>query len=210
MLNKQEFNLWANDYDKTVQVSEENSQYPFAGYKTILNTIFNEIMSAPGAAVLDIGFGTGTLTSRLYENGHRIDGVDFSSEMTAIASSKMPKANLVEWDFSEGLPPDIREKTYDAVISTYALHHLNDEAKIAFIEELLPLLNEGGRILIGDIAFGTRDELDRCRIENSRIWDEDEFYFVFKELKEGLKDTCRCRFIPVSHCGGVIEISPSR
>ena len=44
MLNKQGFNLWANDYDKTVKVSEENNLYPFAGYKKILNTIFNEIM----------------------------------------------------------------------------------------------------------------------------------------------------------------------
>lgn len=27
MLNKQGFNLWAEDYDKTLQVSEENNLY---------------------------------------------------------------------------------------------------------------------------------------------------------------------------------------
>lgn len=44
MLNNKGFNLWADNYDETVQVSEENDRYPFAGYKEILNSIFNEAM----------------------------------------------------------------------------------------------------------------------------------------------------------------------
>jgi len=36
MLDNQGFNLWADDYDKTVQISEENHLYPFAGYKEYL------------------------------------------------------------------------------------------------------------------------------------------------------------------------------
>ncbi len=71
------FDLWANDYDQTVQLSEESNLYPFAGYKTILNTIFNEVMQSGNQSVLDIGFGTGVLTNKLYENGHEITGIDF-------------------------------------------------------------------------------------------------------------------------------------
>ncbi len=67
MLNKQGFDLWANEYDQTVQVSEESNVYPFAGYKEILNTIFNEVMQNEKSKVLDIGFGTGVLTHKLYE-----------------------------------------------------------------------------------------------------------------------------------------------
>ena len=78
MLNKQGFDLWANEYDQTVQVSEESNLYPFAGYKEILNTIFNEVMQKEKSKVLDIGFGTGVLTNKLYENGHQVDGIDFS------------------------------------------------------------------------------------------------------------------------------------
>ncbi|WP_373894131.1 hypothetical protein ACUL41_01580 [Virgibacillus natechei] len=44
MLTNRGFNLWADHYDETVQVSEENQAYPFAGYKEILNQIFNEVM----------------------------------------------------------------------------------------------------------------------------------------------------------------------
>ncbi|WP_438315599.1 class I SAM-dependent methyltransferase [Sporosarcina sp. FA9] len=207
MLNKQGFDLWANDYDQTVQVSEENNLYPFAGYKKVLNSIFNEVMQKRQSTILDIGFGTGILTSRLYENGHRIDGIDFSAEMIAIAESKMPMANLNEWDISNGLPESVQEKTYDSIISTYALHHLSDEDKVSFIHKLLPLLSEDGKIFIGDIAFQTRGELEICRTNSIDYWDEDEFYFVADEISSSLKNSCNCEFHPVSHCGGVFVIT---
>jgi putative AdoMet-dependent methyltransferase len=44
MLKNQGFDQWADSYDKTVQVSEENNAYPFVGYKEILNIMFNEAM----------------------------------------------------------------------------------------------------------------------------------------------------------------------
>lgn len=205
MLTNQGFNLWSDNYDQTVQVSEENNLYPFAGYKKILNTIFNEVMQEENSKVLDIGFGTGVLTSKLYENGHQIDGVDFSSKMISIAQSKMPNANLYEWDISVGLPPEILENKYDSIISTYTLHHLTDEEKISFITDLIPLLKKDGNIFIGDISFETREKLDTCRQESIEYWDEDEYYFVYDEISSLLK--VQCEFYPISHCGGVFLIS---
>ncbi len=205
MLNNQGFNLWADNYDETVQVSEENDLYPFAGYKEILNTIFNEVMQKDNSDVLDIGFGTAVLTNKLYENGHNIDGIDFSSRMIHIAQSKMPSAHLVEWDISNGLPPELTEKKYDSIITTYTLHHLNDEKKVAFIINLQAHLKENGKIYIGDIAFETRDKLEKCRQENSQSWDNDEFYFVDNEITALLQS--KCEFHKISHCGGVFIIS---
>lgn len=207
MLNNQGFNLWADNYDQTVQVSEENNQYPFAGYKKILAAIFNEVMQKQNSNVLDIGFGTGVLTSKLYDNGHQIDGLDFSANMIAIAQSKMPNANLIEWDISKGLPLDISEKKFDSIISTYALHHLTDEEKISFIYNLLSLLKEDGKIFIGDISFKTREQLEKCRQDSIDYWDSDEFYFVYDELIVALQNKCKCDFYPISHCGGVFVIS---
>lgn len=207
MLNKQGFDLWANAYDETVKVSEESNLYPFAGYKEILNRIFNEVMQSEQAKVLDIGFGTGVLTNKLYQNGHFIDGIDFSAQMIAIAQAKMPRANLIEWDIENGLPNELLTKKYDAIISTYALHHLTDEAKIRFIQSLLPLLADDGKIFIGDIAFQTREDLDVCRKESASYWDSEEFYFVAAELQLALKDACTSEFHPISHCGGVFIIT---
>lgn len=101
MLSSLGFNLWADNYDKIVQVSEENNEYPFAGYKKILNAIFNEVMKKRNSKVLDIGFGTGVLTNQLYENGHIIAGVDFSSKMISIAQPKMPKSKFTRVEYFE-------------------------------------------------------------------------------------------------------------
>lgn len=207
MLNKQGFNLWADGYDKTVQLSEESDLYPFAGYKTILNRIFNEVMETKESTVLDIGFGTGVLTAKLYENGHLIDGLDFSPRMIELAQSKMPNANLIEWDIENGLPEQILDKKYDSIISTYALHHLPDEKKVSFIESLLPLLKDSGKIYIGDIAFQSRDQLEKCRKDSNGYWDEDEFYFVYEEVETSLRALCKIEFSSISHCGGVLILS---
>ena len=207
MLNEQGFNLWANDYDQTVQISEDNNFYPFAGYKKVLNTIFNEAMQKKQSRVLDIGFGTAVLTSKLYENGHYIDGLDFSTRMIAIAQSKMPFANLIEWDISNGLPDSYTFNKYDSIVSTYALHHLADKEKVTFIKSLLPLLSVDGKIFIGDIAFKTRGELEVCKNKSIGYWDEDEFYFVYEEINALLKNFCKCEFHPVSHCGGIFVVT---
>lgn len=207
MLSKQGFDLWADHYDETVQLSEENNRYPFAGYKKILNVIFNEAMQTKNSEVLDIGFGTGVLTRKLYGEGHQIDGIDFSSKMIGIAQSEMPNANLIEWDISKGIPSEILGKKYDSIISTYALHHLSDEGKVDFIADLIPLLKKDGKILIGDIAFETREKLNECRQESIKYWDDDEFYFVYDEFTSVLKNKYKCEFYPISHCGGVFIIS---
>ncbi|MDV2581758.1 class I SAM-dependent methyltransferase [Alkalibacillus haloalkaliphilus] len=207
MLNKQGFDLWANDYDKTVQISEENNAYPFAGYKEILNTTYNEVMSQKEAKVLDVGLGTGVLTSKLYENGHQIDGVDFSSEMLSIAKGKMPNAHLFEWDITNGLPSEVVENKYDFIVSTYTLHHLSDQDKVSFIKKLGSILNENGKVIIGDVSFVTRAALEACYEDNKGYWDEDEYYFVYEELVLSLGDDYNVDYEQVSHCGGVFIIT---
>ena len=203
MLNNSGFDLWADGYDKSVGVSDEGNVYPFAGYKKVMNRIFGEIMEHGGAKVLDIGFGTATLAKRLYDCGNEIFGQDFSRRMIEIAAKKMPGAHLYEGDFSKGLCSELLEHRYDFIVSTYALHHLDDTQKVDFIKGLLPLLNDGGEILIGDVAFETRDALNRCRQEAGAHWDDDEIYFVTEELK---KDFPNLSFTQLSPCAGVLTI----
>ena len=40
MLNNEGFDLWADDYDKSVGLSDEEGVYPFAGYRDVLNKIY--------------------------------------------------------------------------------------------------------------------------------------------------------------------------
>lgn len=150
-----------------------------------------------------IGFGTATLTTKLYENGCIIYGQDFSSRMIELASAKMPDAHLYQGDFSRGLAEPLKQNSYDFIVATYSIHHLTDRQKIAFLEELLNHLKEGGKILIGDVAFESRDELDKCRDRSGDEWDDDEIYCVADELKLDFPDL---RFEKVTFCSGILML----
>ena len=203
MLDSKGFDLWADGYDRAVGISDEEDTYPFAGYREVLNGIYRIIMRKPGAEVLDIGFGTGALTAKLYERGYSVYGQDFSRRMIELASEKMPGARLYRGDFTEGLAAPLKERRYDFIVATYSLHHLNDEQKVSFLRELRDCLKDGGRILIGDVAFGTREELDRCRRSAGEEWDGEEFYFVADELRRAFPDLA---FQRVSFCAGILTL----
>lgn len=119
MLDNKGFDLWADGYDKSVGLSDEENTYPFAGYKDVLGTIYKTIMEKPNAVVLDIGFGTGTLTTKLYENGCTIYGQDFSARMIELASEKMPNAHLYQGDFTQGLVEPLLAQRYDFIVEYF-------------------------------------------------------------------------------------------
>lgn len=207
MLDNKGFDLWADEYDESVDISQEKNEYPFAGYRDVLNYIYKQVRERNGVNILDIGFGTGILTTRLYNVGYDITGIDFSSNMIDIAKQKMPEAELLNWDFSRGLPDEIKNKYYDFIISTYAIHHLADTEKIDFIKALSGLLTVKGKILIGDISFEKRQELSKCREEYFDSWDNDEVYFVAEEIMESLDDSFCYSYAKLSHCAGVLTVS---
>lgn len=204
MLDSKGFDLWADEYDKSVGLSEEENTYPFAGYKKILGTIYKTIMEKPNPTVLDIGFGTGTLTRKLYENGCTIYGQDFSSKMIELALEKMPEAHLYKGDFTRGLVEPLKQEHYDFIVATYSIHHLTDVQKVNFLKELLDRLNDGGKILIGDVAFETRSELEKCKEESGDGWDNNEIYCVSDELRA---EFTNLRFEKISFCSGILIIS---
>lgn len=204
MLNSSGFDLWSKDYDKTVQLSEESNEYPFAGYKEVLNTVYREIMVNGGKAVLDIGFGTGILSKRLYDDGVEIYGIDFSSEMVNTAKEKMPKAKLYQYDFVNGLPKELNDIKFDFIVLTYSIHHLTNDEKVGFIRLLKEHLNPKGKILIGDIAFETKEDMDNCQNQAGDEWDDEEIYIVKEDLQRDFPDL---EFKKISFCGAVIIIS---
>ncbi len=201
MLDKFGFDLWADDYDKTVELSESEDTYPFAGYKSVLAYIYDALRTMKAKKVLDIGFGTAVLTQKLYDDGLEIHGQDFSKNMLEIAQKKMPKAKLYEGDFTKAIDKNILSEKYDAIVATYSLHHIIDSEKKDFLKALLSLLNDGGKIFIGDVSFVDLASLESCREESIDYWDDDEHYFVYESLK---KDFPKAIFEKISFCSGVL------
>lgn len=205
MLDDKGFDLWADGYDQSVGLCEEAGEYPFAGYKNVLNEIYRTIHKKKQARILDIGFGTGTLTKRLYDDGYEIFGVDFSARMLEIAKKKMPNAVLVQHDFTKGLQEALLSESFDYIISTYALHHLTDAEKTNLIKQCKTCMSDDGMILIGDVAFETRMNLNICKDKSKDQWDTDETYIVFEELKQHFRGQ-KMSFREISHCAGIVSL----
>lgn len=208
MLDEKGFDTWSKSYDASVKQSDENYQYPFAGYEKVLDAIKQEVLRKPKPTILDIGFGTAVLTKQLYDHGCLVYGVDFSKRMLAFAQEKMPEAKLLQADFTEGLPAMLKEQKYDIIISTYAIHHLEDAKKVNFLNDLMQLLKPEGKILLGDVMFAHEDQLLDCKRHAKDAWDEDECYLVVDKLPAFPKTNMN--FYPISFCAGILEISKTK
>ena len=203
MLDIRGFDLWADGYDKDVGLSVEANLSPFAGYKAVLGRIFSIIMESGGRDVLDIGFGMGTLTARLYENGCRVSGQDFTVRMIALSQAKMPGARLYQGDFSKRLAEELRAGRYDFIVSTYALHHLTFPEKFLLINQLRGLLKPGGALLIGDVAFESAESLEKCRAAAGGEWGDDDIYFAYYEMQRAFPGM---EFEKLSFCAGLLTL----
>ena len=202
MLDRHGFDAWADEYEDTVAKSRQEGVYPFAGYEQVLDIIYREIKRGTGKRVLDVGIGTGTLAKRLYDEGYTIYGLDFSQSMLREAEKKMPEAVLVQADFSEGLPDAWREESFDYIVCTYAIHHLDAARQIELIRHWMEYLPFDGKILLGDVAFSTWEEREACRKKSGDEWDEEEIYPVAQDVK---REILLAEFRQVSFCAGVFR-----
>lgn len=203
MRDSEGFDQWADKYDDHVRESEGEGSYPFAGYGEVHERIFRRVTAKKNASVLDLGFGTGTLTARLYDAGCRVFGQDFSPKMLETAAAKMPDAVLYVGDLTQGLAGPLKKHKYDFIIATYSLHHLTDPQKVSLLRELRGLLRKGGEILVGDVSFATAAEREACRLAAGDEWDGDEHYVAADELRAKLPEL---GFERVSFCAGITTI----
>lgn len=143
-------------YDADVQ---DESKPVRAGYSALLDWVAKQAQPVSGKTVLDLGCGTGNLSLRLGRGFRKLICVDISKRMLEAAKRKLPRRN-VEFIRSDVL--DCSRKIghpVDAVVSTYALHHLTPREKAAFFKKLASMLQPGARVVFGDLMF--KDELSR-------------------------------------------------
>lgn len=121
--------------------------------------------------------------------------------MLDIALQKMPNAKLYEGDFAKALDKNILNEKYDAIVATYSIHHIIDAEKKDFLMMLISLLNDDGKIFIGDVSFLDKKSLESCREKSKDYWDDDEHYIVYESIK---KDFPNVIFEKISFCSGVL------
>lgn len=96
--------------------------------------------------ILDLGTGAGRLLALVKDArpGAHFVGLDFSQTMLAEVRKRFSSdanVTVVEHNFEQVLPP---LGTFDAVISSFAIHHLVHERKRSLYAEIYAMLNDGG------------------------------------------------------------------
>jgi SAM-dependent methyltransferase len=107
---------------------------------------FLETQLAPGARVLDLGCGTGSLAHRLSSRGFRVAGCDPSAGMLGVAARRglaVARAPAQVLPFAAG--------TFDGVYTVAVLHHVAaPEAVAAALTEMVRVLRPGGVAVVWD------------------------------------------------------------
>ncbi|KPU27290.1 methyltransferase [Caloranaerobacter sp. TR13] len=142
------FDEWAKSYDKTVYGTDNEYVEVFQNYEDILKYISDEVADKNGI-IVEIGVGTGNLTKLLYEKNLNVVGIEPSKEMRKIAKEKLPNIDILDGHFLS-IPID---KKVDAIVTSYAFHHLTYDEKKKALEYLDKKLNNNGKIVIADTMF---------------------------------------------------------
>lgn len=135
--NKRAYNLWAEIYDQypNPTVAMDDRFFPaFYG-------------SVAGAAVLEVGCGTGRHTVRLAREAASVTGVDPSAGMLAQARRKLPPAvTLLEGDFLE---LSFQKRAFDVVLESLVLEHVGELQR--FFTQAHGALKPGGVLYLSEL-----------------------------------------------------------
>ena len=203
-LRKDLFDSWSINYNKSIIKSEEEGTYPFAGYSKIKYQILDIISKKTTAKILDMGIGTGQITSPLYDLGYEITGVDLSEKMINIAQKKLPKAIFVCDSFYNSL--ERLNDQYDFIIFNYSIHHLDYESQINLLIRLNKYLKYQAKILIGDVSTFNLVDMENLHLKYESIWDDEEYYPINEiYIKSKLNELYEISYNKINEVSGIFE-----
>ncbi|WP_158057596.1 class I SAM-dependent methyltransferase [Halorussus halophilus] len=135
--------------------------------------------------VLELGTGTGELTAKLLTRfpESSVLAADHSEQMLVEAERKLEtfgdRVELGQGAFPEDYPDQTDE--FDLVVSSLAVHHLDEGEKKALFDAIYDCLNPGGWFINGDVVQFDAPHLEALSgdmIENwvrSKGWEEADF-----------------------------------
>ena len=156
-----------------------------------------------GAAVLDVGSGTGVLIPYLHAQVGacgKITAIDFSENMLAKAQEKFSNLNNLNFLVGDILEMDLPQNFYDVVICLNFFPHLHTR-KEEFLRKMNSALKNGGSLIVmHDISRETVNNIHResevvaehrlpeakvvgemfqtCGYQNIHAFEDDTMYFV--------------------------------
>lgn len=111
--------------------------------------------------ILDLGCGTGNLTEQilLHYPEAEIDALDISEDILKESQKRFaakPNVRYIQADFIHmHLPPG----SYDLILSSIAIHHINDPEKVNLYRDIFQALTPNGLFIFADQTRGITEEI---------------------------------------------------
>jgi SAM-dependent methyltransferase len=163
---------WMSRWDRQQESYLPDREQRFALIAEIV-ALTADRLRRPDPLVLDIGCGPGSLSARIRQRlpHARFVGVDSDPLLLGLAGANYPWLELIDQDlrvpeWMAALPAG----TFDAIVSTTALHWLRHDELAALYADLAGLLRPGGVFVNGDYLPADQRVLDelgeRLRLRN--------------------------------------------
>ena len=124
------------------------------GMRPVYDEFVAQVELFDGARVLEIGCGTGNITQRMKraQPGAQLTGIDPDPRALTRAGRKFGNGAGVRFDrgYAQELP--YADESFDRVLSSMMLHHLDDDVKAAAVAEAFRVLRPGGSMHVVDIV----------------------------------------------------------
>lgn len=105
-----------------------------------------QVQSAGGGLVADVGCGPGYVTRHLRDAGVDVFGIDLAPEMVAIARHDHPD---LRFEVGTMTDLDLADDSVAGIVAFWSVIHVPDHAVPSVFEEFRRVLRPGGRLLVG-------------------------------------------------------------
>lgn len=183
-----EFQQVGTDYGSHEEVDIYDSRHStFRDLNAEARKVLDCLDLGPGASVIDFGPGTGIFALHAARQCAQVYAVDVSQTMLDRASARAAREGVSNIAFHHAgfLTYEHTAQPVDAIVTTFAFHHLPDFWKGIALKRLHGMLKPGGQLYIHDVILeengaleqiqGFIDELDR--LGGARLKEDTERHF---------------------------------
>jgi ubiquinone/menaquinone biosynthesis C-methylase UbiE len=160
-----EFKQVGADYGSKAEVENYDSSHAdFRDIEAESGKVLDalEIKGGNDDRLIDFGSGTGTFAIQAARRCARVYAIDVSQAMIDLAAAKAIEAGASKIEFHHAgfLTYQHKDAPVDAVVTTFAFHHLPDFWKGIALKRVNCMLKSGGQLYIHDVILEEVDALE--------------------------------------------------
>lgn len=162
-----EFKPVGRDYGSQSEVDVYDSSHAdFRDIKAESNRVLDTLGIKRGDTVIDFGTGTGTFAVEAARREARVYAVDVSQAMLARAKAKADQEGVSGIAFYHAgfLTYEHPESSVDAIVTTFAFHHLPDFWKGVALKRIHRMLKAGGQFYLHDVIIEELSALENMAL----------------------------------------------